>query len=830
MPPNLPLQDVTILDLADEATVLGSRFLAELGADVVRVEHAAGDSVRRRPPFLHDDEGIERSLSHLLYNGGKRSLALDFDRPETWPLLERLLPAIDIVIVPLDKPAGMAAFLAAIPQTHPAVGLVDVVFRRDAPHEVAIDLIATAAGGLIVLNGFSDDPPNYPAGELAYKQASMTAAEAALAMLLAAARGGRDGHVTISLQEAVNWTTLQTANGNLWHWHRQVPDRHNPIAPPAIHKSRDGHWLSFTIHPPHWDRYVSPVRQYVSAPDLDDPEWDDLAYRILQRGRVHDYTEALCAALTLQELVDEGQARGLLVLPLNSMQDLARDPHLLARDFFVDTEHPQLGETVRLPRTAFLSNRYPPTLGPAPTLRQHSEEVLTRFAGLDPAELDALFDAGIVHGPRSATPPAASTAPAASSPTDATVPGIRPLPAPTHPTADPHQPLAGVRILDFCWAIAGPLTTRLLADLGADVIKVESEYRLDPIRYIGTQPEGEMSWNTNAQFNDCNTNKRAMTLNLNTPEGIDIVRRLAATAHVVTSNYTPDRLDRWGIGYDDLIKIRPDIIVANLAVMGTRGPRKGWRSYGNGIVAMSGLADRTGFDGRDPIGLGTLHSDFTVPLMGAIHILAALHHRDRTGQGQSLELSQYEASIHLLDTDLVEHCNNGSAPARRGNASNRFVPHSVYPCAGDDRWLAIACRHDDDWRRLCTVDGLQDLARIDDRHAHSAAVDDALAAWTATRDKWAAAAELQAAGVPAAPVEDLDDLFQHDPAMRDDWREIPLNDALTAMIVHEPITWDGERLPIVRAPRWNEHTEDILRELGFDSDTMAELALANALF
>lgn len=455
---------------------------------------------------------------------------------------------------------------------------------------------------------------------------------------------------------------------------------------------------------------------------------------------------------------------------------------------------------------------------PAPALGQHSESTLAGLAGLGPTEIDALFDQGVVHGPRADRAPASSA------------PRIRRLPAATHPTADPHQPLAGVRVLDFCWAIAGPLTTRLLADLGADVIKVESEYRLDPIRYIGTQPEGEMSWNTNGQFNDSNAGKRAMTCNLNTPEDIDIIRRLAATADVVTSNYTPDRLDRWGVGYDDLVQIKPDIILANLAVMGTRGPRKGWRSYGNGIVAMSGLAERTGFPGRDPIGLGTLHSDFTVPLMGAIHILAALHHRDVTGEGQSLELSQYEASIHLLDTDLVEQLNNGAAPPRRGNASNRLVPHSLYPCADDDTWVAVACRHNDDWRRLCAVEGLHDLAAIDDRHASVGAVGGAISAWTAIRDKWAAAAQLQSAGVPAAPVEDLDDLFLHDPGMRDDWQEVPLNDALTAVIIHEPLTWDGERLPTRRAPRWNEHTEDILRELGFDDEGMAQLAIANALF
>ena len=180
-----------------------------------------------------------------------------------------------------------------------------------------------------------------------------------------------------------------------------------------------------------------------------------------------------------------------------------------------------------------------------------------------------------------------------------------------------RQPLAGVRIVDFTWAIAGSFATRLLADLGADVVKLESEHRLDPIRHIGPQPTAVVSLDTNGVFQDAGAGKRAVTLNVDTPEGQELARRLIATADVVTANYTPDRLDRWGFDRDTLQSLRPGLIVANLAVMGLSGPDAGWRSYGNGLVAMSGIAAHTGFEGRVPQCLGTMHTDFTVPYFAA---------------------------------------------------------------------------------------------------------------------------------------------------------------------------------------------------------------------
>jgi crotonobetainyl-CoA:carnitine CoA-transferase CaiB-like acyl-CoA transferase len=815
------LEDLAILDLSDECTAFAGKLLAELGAHVIRVEDTAGDALRSRSPFLHDVPGTERSLAHILYNAGKRSVALNLGAPAAWDVVEAISNRVEAVLFPLEQRDGHAALKRTLLAEPAGPGIVDVVFRREDPEAVATDLIATAAGGLLIVNGFPDDPPNYPAGNLAYKETSLAAAHAALALAIERRRGRRAGSVTVSLQEAVNFTTLQTSNANWWHWQGRVPSRHTPLTSFTTYRAADGQWVSFTVHPPNWPRYADWVRTDLGTDELCGPEWEDAVFRATRFRHLAGFTQRLCDRYSRDELLEQGQRRGLLLLPVNTIADIAADPHLQDRGFLQQVQHPALGSSLALPRSSFLSSLHETAAARAPSLGEHTEQILRDVAQLPQPDIDRLFESGVVAGPRVAS---------AASDTSDTKPAPAPTPGLFHSSAPERQPLAGVRVLDFCWAIAGALGTRLLADLGADVIKVESEYRLDPIRQIGVQPLGESSLNTNGQYNDVNPNKRALTVNVNTPEGIDIVRRLAATADVVTSNYTPDRLDRWGLGYEDLRAIKPDIIVANWAVMGTHGPHKDWRSYGSGIVAMCGLAHLTGFPGRSPIGLGTLHTDFTVPYFAAAQVMAALLHRERTGEGQFMEIAQYEASVHLLDTELVEYLNNGADPPRLGNRSPRMAPHGVFPAAGEDTWIAIACRDDADWAALCGVTGVPHLPgrqrfdRLDE-------IETALSAWTSTRDASEATALLQAAGVPASPAEDLIDLLERDPGMVNDYRHVPLPSGVTAIVQEEPITWDGERLPIRRAPLWNEHTDEILRlELNLPAETIEDYAARGVLY
>jgi benzylsuccinate CoA-transferase BbsF subunit len=311
--------------------------------------------------------------------------------------------------------------------------------------------------------------------------------------------------------------------------------------------------------------------------------------------------------------------------------------------------------------------------------------------------------------------------------------------------------------------------------------------------------------------------KRAVTINVDTPEGRDLVRGLIATADVVTANFTPDRLDRWGFDLDTLEALRPGLIVANLAVMGLTGPDAGWRSYGNGLVAMSGIAAHTGFEGRVPQCLGTMHTDFTVPYFAAIQILAALHHRDRTGEGAYLELSQYESAVRLMDVEVAEVLNGRPGPGRIANRSPWYHPHGIFPAQEDDRWVAVACRDDEERARLAQVLGTHPT--------HTS-----LEAWTRSQPRATVVDVLRAARVPVSAVEDLEDHMTQAP-MNGLWETIDLPAGISVKVIHEPITWDGARLPLRRAPMWMEHTYDVLvDELGLEPDHFAELVESRVLW
>ena len=740
------LSDVRVLDLTDEPLALGARMLSDLGAEVLRVEDAAGDQLRLREPALDGDAPrVERGWAHLLYNAGKKSAAVDFDDPSSWEQIEAVLPHFDVLLAPLEPSGALAEWLARgwRGEWSAEIPVVDAVFRRGSS-EPMTDLTAMAAGGHVVLNGHAEDPPVYPAGNLAHKQGSIAMAEAAMALIVQRRRGGEAGRITVGMQEAVTFTTLQTASGNFWSWHGVSPDRHIPIGSGVTFRAKDGHWLSFTIHPPHWYRFVNWVDEVLGLEEgeLRGEDWDDEFWREQHQPEIIPWIDRLCQALTVTELHDRGQELGLLVLPINTVAEVAKDPHLIARGYYQSVEHPQLGRDLVLPRSPVRTRGEQPQARRAPRLGEHTDELyrspsqgeLPQAEGVASSTSDAGSERRGDPLSRSATAPPArgsglSAAPSFGRFSYASAPS-------------PRRPLEGVRVLDFTWAIAGSLGTRLLSDLGAEVLKIESESRIDPIRYRGVQPPDHFSINTNGTFNDCAGGKKSVTLNLKTEEGIAAVRELAQSADLVTSNYTPYRLDRWGIGYDDLRQIKQDIIVCNVAVMGIEGLRAEWRSYGNGIVAMCGLAERSGFPGRAPIGLGTLHTDFTVPYFLAASTMAALDHRERTGEGRYLEIAQYETAVQLLDTELIEALNGGGEYERIGNRSPFMSPHGLFPAAGEDRWLAIACRDDDDWQLLCRAIGREDLAArselsaLQGRQSHEDEIEAVIAEWTQARDQW----------------------------------------------------------------------------------------------
>jgi benzylsuccinate CoA-transferase BbsF subunit len=321
--------------------------------------------------------------------------------------------------------------------------------------------------------------------------------------------------------------------------------------------------------------------------------------------------------------------------------------------------------------------------------------------------------------------------------------------------------LSGLRILDFSWVWAGPICTMVLADMGAEVIKIESRHRIDAMRVVPPFPEGVRGgFNRGGQFNTYNRNKKSCTLNLSRPEAIDIARRLVALSDAVVENFSPPVMTRLGLDYEVCRSIKPDIIFLSLSGYGATGPSRDFVSYGMQLQAYSGMASLTGYPDGPPRNLGTAVADTVGGLAGVFGILAAVHHRRRTGKGQFIDVAQCEGLATFCPEAILDYLMNGRLHDRTGNRDDAMVPHNVYPCRGEDKWVAIAVSADDEWQGLCEALGrpqLVDDPRFSDfyaRHRNQDELDRIISMWTIQHDDLKIMHRLQAHGVPATAVLD----------------------------------------------------------------------------
>jgi benzylsuccinate CoA-transferase BbsF subunit len=386
--------------------------------------------------------------------------------------------------------------------------------------------------------------------------------------------------------------------------------------------------------------------------------------------------------------------------------------------------------------------------------------------------------------------------------------------------------------------IAGPLATRVLANFGADVIKIESSARIDTIRALGPRPEGNDSSNAAGVFVDCNTSKLSVTIDLNTPRGIEIAKRVVSVSDIVANNFRGDRMDRWGLGYDDLVKLKPDIIMLSMPMMGTTGAHRHYGGNGINIVAAAGISGITGFPERAPVGTGALYPDFSGnPYHAAMAVLAALRHRNRTGKGQFIDLAQYESTISLLGNSVLQYTAMDKVPIRPGNRSDWASPHGVYRCAGDDRWCAIAVENEDEWHGLCRALGDPTWTKesrfetLVGRKKHEDEMDHLIEEWTSSREAHEVMTLLQQHGVSAGVVQNSRDLVENDAPYRERHIRLLDNPEVGTMTAHgETISISGMEPRVELSPMLGEHTEYILKDLlGFEEADVDQLYVDNVL-
>ncbi|HKA15336.1 MAG TPA: CoA transferase [Myxococcota bacterium] len=727
------LSPYRVIDLACDRGILCGQILADLGADVIQVEPRAGSALRRAGPFYCDEPGRERSLAFWAYARGKRSIALDLDGARDRGVLQRLIAGADFLIE--SEPPGRLESLgfgdAALEALQPGLVHVSITpFGRDGPKSgwAATDLTLVAAAGLAHLNGEAGHPPVRCSVPQAWAHAAADAAVGALIAHFERKRTGRGQHVDIAAQQSL---TLGTQFRSLDAPLSEAPARRLAggvfVAGrfiPLRYRLRDG-WVALgPAFLPSTGHFMKRLLGWALEEGFGDPgaldeNWGQFALRIVRRELSPDAIAPLDATLsaffatrTKAEVVEAACKRKLLLAPILDLGEFADSPQLAAREFAVELAPGAAGAPLRFPGPFARFERTP-----------------IRYA-LPPPRLDE-------HGAALRAEPARPPAPAGRG-----EPGA--------------PPLAGVRILDLFWILAGPGGTRMLADYGAEVIHVESTTHLDtlrvipPYQYSNPHPEGA------GGFQCANANKLGITLDLCSAQGREIVLELVRRSDVVTESFAPGVIDHYGLGWEALREVKPDLIMISSCLLGQSGPWRDLTGFGNLAAAITGFQQLASWPGNPPAGPYAAYTDFIGVRYNALAILAALEYRDRTGLGQCIDMAQGEAALHFLAPAFLDYAAHRRIPAPCGNADRELHPHGIYPCAGEEAWVALAARDDRDWGALCAAIGRADLLA---RRAEREIVDAAIADWTRARSTAEAEAALQAHGVPAHAVLDMPGLF-----------------------------------------------------------------------
>ena len=396
-------------------------------------------------------------------------------------------------------------------------------------------------------------------------------------------------------------------------------------------------------------------------------------------------------------------------------------------------------------------------------------------------------------------------------------------------------PLAGTRVLDLTTAWAGPYAGRLLADMGAEVIKIESVKSWDLIRALHILGrEAERGYNKSAYFNHLNRNKLGCALDLSHPRGRELFLKLVAQSDAVIENYRAGVMDGLGLSYDVLRQARPDIVLASMPANGRDGPEAGYIAYGTHVEQLAGLVSLTGYPDRGPHKSGISYGDPVAGLTAAAALCAALLRRRRTGRGSWAEVAQRESMTNLIGEFFVGFSMNGRQPLLLGNRHRSMAPHGCYPCAGEDRWLAIAVGSDAEFAALCRVIGRAELAvdpRFADvvsRYRHQDELDEAISVWTSEQASQDAAAALQGAGVAASPVSSVADLMR-DPHLRERGFFETTAHAEAGVWEMDGVPWRLSLTPAhvrLNGPCFGEHNDYVFRHLlGLSAEEVAALEI-----
>jgi crotonobetainyl-CoA:carnitine CoA-transferase CaiB-like acyl-CoA transferase len=790
--PLAPLSGIVVLDATSGvAGQFAGRLFADHGASVTLAEPLGGSATRRIGPFAPAGPGgsdVSCTFEHL--NAGKASMLVDTATAEGRDGLQRHAAASHVVITDDDT-----VFAPLLNGSEPRVSCRISGFGADTPLASwrGNELVFQALSGTMHENGLAGREPLFGVGHRASYAAGTIAYTQACALLLASTP--RRATVDVSIAEVAASMTFNRVTQ--YSYNGTVEGRAARTTPRAMVRCLDG-WVAVFIYDHRW-------RQSCMALGLealvDDPRFVEEETRLANWDA---FTEALGKILgtrTVDDVVTAGQRDKVVVAKAFTPFDLWTDPHLRARGFW-NWSNAATDALVRLGPMFTFSGTPQPDRGGAPALG-------TAHLGA-PAVLTRL-----------------------------------PLDAPA-PLDDP-RPLSDVSVLDLTTAWSGPMATRLLASLGARVIKVEGPGRIDdwrgpvagglPSRYPDLDP-GERPFDRCYQFNTQNHDKLGVTLDLKNPAGLALAKRLAADADVVIANFSSGTLDRMGLGWSTIQAINPRAVLVEMPAYGAGGPMAHHVALGPSMEMTSGMASLIGYGDGRPTTTGPAYLDPIGGFNAAVAVVTALAARRATGSGQHVEMAQRDAAMHWIGEEVVHAVATGTEPTPQGNQRPEMAPHDAFPADGADQWVVIAADSDVAFATLWAVLDVEGsaaqsgFATLQQRHERLAELTDLISSRTRTRDKHELATSLQAHGVLAAPVNDASDLatspflasrgllqlVDHPAAGKHAYQGVPLHISGLDLAIRRP------------APTFSEHTATVLREhLGLDEAAILELEIAGVI-
>jgi crotonobetainyl-CoA:carnitine CoA-transferase CaiB-like acyl-CoA transferase len=815
--PPRALDDLRVVELPSLDTMpflaasMAAKSFADFGAEVIKVEPPQGGSKERvLGPFRGSMHDTETGGLHLFLNANKLSVTLALEDPRDRELLFDLLGDADIVFNP-NRPAlneKLGIDWRALTARFPKLIVVSVTFFGAESQYKNLrggDLVATHMSGV----GFETpwhqvtDPPNHPPLKLGGRQSDYltgyTAAAGAMSALYSRVANGAGQHVDVS-----QWLSMiSMIRPNLGFYSHEARDSasfqrlhtRRKTGAQWVYPCKDG-WVSFSAAT---ERFWRGAKKAMS-----NPEWMDFELFQTVPGRVEniDAIEAglidWLSSLTRTEAFEKTQAEHVPCFPVHTPAEVASNEQYKARRFFVACGHPAASE-VRIPGAPCKFSRTPWRIERgAPRLGEHNKDILGRRR--------SAVEAGTRDPRRKADDRRA------------------------------RRPLEGIRIADFGWIFAVPHTTAWLGALGADVVRIESALAPDLVRFL-TGTDGVPGFNRSGVFHAINTSRRSFALNLAMPKAQEIARELVAKSDFVTENFTVGNMAKYGLAYEELVKIKPDLIMLSGTPLGQDGPFARTVGFGPTTQAYAGLCHITGYPDSFPCGIGGTWPDFAVGTGMVFFLLAALHHRDRTGEGQYLDLSMAEMVTTMMPEAMMDFLINGRDRGGMGNRDESMAPHGVFPVAGDDKWIAIAIASDEEFAKLCEVLGVPSMAsgatfsHLAGRLSNLEELEREIAARTRVFDRDDLVARLRERDLAAGPVYNTLELM-NDRAFTESGMLVKLKHSEVGerVVPGIPVRFGGIDLDYRGAPAIGENTEEVLSELlGYSAEEISRLREAKVL-